>query len=188
MFMFSDDTNQFSDCSQGRNAMIIGLSVPAFTLLHVIISLIGIASGIVVVLALCGGRNLSGLTGLFLATTVLTSVTGFMFHSTNFGPPQIVGVISLIALAFALAGRYVFHTAGAWRWIYVITAVLSLYLNVFVGVVQAFDKIPSLHVLAPTGTEQPFKLSQLVVLVIFLGLGFVAVRRFHPTVGLRAAS
>jgi len=160
--------------------MIIGLSVPAFTQLHVIISLIGIASGIIVVLALCGGRMLSGLTGLFLITTVLTSVTGFMFHSTSFGPPQIVGVVSLIALAFALAGLYLFGTRGAWRWIYVVTAVLSLYLNVFVGVVQAFDKIPSLHVLAPTGTEQPFKVAQLVTLAIFLVLGVAAVRRFHP--------
>jgi hypothetical protein len=160
--------------------MIIGLTVPAFTLLHVIISLIGIASGLLVAIALCSGRTAHGWTALFLATTVATNVTGFMFHSASFGPPQIVGVISLVALAIAISALYVYHLSGPWRWIYVLTAVLSLYLNVFVAVAQAFDKIPSLHALAPTATETPFKVAQLIVLLLFVALGFQALRRYHP--------
>jgi hypothetical protein len=160
--------------------MIIGMSVHAFTVLHTVISLIGIFTGLIVLFGMLGGRALHGWTGLFLLTTVLTSVTAFMFHSASFGPPQIVGVISLVALAIAIAARYFYHSAGAWRWIYVVSAVLSLYLNVFVGVAQSFDKIPALHALAPTATETPFKVAQLIVLVLFVVLGFRAVRRFHP--------
>jgi hypothetical protein len=159
--------------------MIIGLSLANFTLLHVIISLIGIATGLIAVLGLCCGRLLSGWTALFLLTTVATSITAFMFPSTSFGPSQIVGVISLIALAIAISALYFYHVAGPWRWIYAITAVLSLYLNVFVGVVQAFDKVPVLHPLAPTGSEPPFKVAQLIVLVIFIVLAVIAVRRFR---------
>jgi hypothetical protein len=168
--------------------MIIGMSVHAFTLLHTLISLIGILTGLIVLAGLLGGRALGGWTGLFLLTTVLTSVTGFMFHSTSFGPPQIVGAVSLVALAIAISARYRYHAAGAWRWIYVITAALSLYLNCFVGVVQAFDKIPSLHVLAPTGSEAPFKVAQLALLLVFVALGFKAARRFHPGVARTAAT
>jgi hypothetical protein len=168
--------------------MIAGLSVADFTLLHVLISLMGIATGIIVVIGLIGGRVLAGSTALFLATTVATSVTGFMFHSTSFGPPQIVGVISLMALAIAISALYVYRTAGAWRWIYVVTAVLSLYLNVFVGVVQAFDKLPFLHALAPTASEPPFKAAQLFVLAIFVVLGIVALRRFRPGARTHALS
>jgi hypothetical protein len=159
--------------------MIIGMSVHAFTILHTVISLIGIFSGLIVLVAMLGGRG-SAWTGLFLLTTVLTSVTGFMFHSASFGPPQIVGVISLAVLAMAIAALYLFHSAGAWRWIYVVTALLALYLNVFVGVAQSFDKIPALHALAPTATETPFKVAQLIVLAIFLVLGFRAVKSFRP--------
>jgi hypothetical protein len=159
--------------------MIIGMSVHAFTILHTIISLVGIFSGLFVLIAMLGGRS-SAQTGLFLLSTVLTSVTGFMFHSASFGPPQIVGVISLVVLAIAIAALYLFHLAGAWRWIYAVTALLALYLNVFVGVAQSFDKIPALHALAPTATETPFKVAQLIVLVIFVVLGFRAVRRFRP--------
>jgi hypothetical protein len=159
--------------------MIIGMSVHAFTILHTVISLAGSFSGLIVLVAMLGGRS-SAQTGLFLLSTVLTSVTGFMFHSASFGPPQIVGVISLVALAIAIAALYLFHSAGAWRWIYVVTAVLALYLNVFVGVAQSFDKIPALHALAPTATETPFKIAQLIVLVIFVVLGFRAVKRFRP--------
>ena len=130
----------------------------------------------------------SGWTALFLATTVLTSVTGFMFPSASFGPPQIFGMLSLIALAIATSAFYVYHAAGPWRWIYAVTAVLSLYLNVFVGVVRSFDKIPFLHPLAPTGSEPPFKVAQLIVLLIFVALGIVAIRRFHPTASSRAVS
>jgi hypothetical protein len=159
--------------------MIIGMSVHAFTVLHTIISLIGIVSGLIWLVALLGGRD-SAWTSLFLLTTVLTSVTGFMFHSTSFGPPQIVGVISLVVLAIAIAARYLGHSAGAWRWIYVVTAVLALYLNVFVGVAQSFDKIPALHALAPTATETPFKVAQLIVLLIFVWLGLRALKSFRP--------
>jgi hypothetical protein len=159
--------------------MIIGMSVHAFTILHTIISLVGIFSGLFVLIAMLGGRS-SAQTGLFLLSTVLTSVTGFMFHSASFGPPQIVGVISLVVLAIAIAALYLFHLAGAWRWIYAVTALLALYLNVFVGVAQSFDKISALHALAPTATETPFKVAQLIVLVIFVVLGFRAVRRFRP--------
>lgn len=165
--------------------MIIGLSLASFTLLHVIISLIGIATGLVAVLGLCGGRLLTGWTALFLLTTVATSVTGFMFPSTSFGPSQIVGVVSLIALAIAISALYAYHAAGPWRWIYATTASLSLYLNVFVGVAQAFDKIAALHPLAPTGSEPAFKIAQLIVLIIFIVLTITAVRRFRPAVLIR---
>jgi hypothetical protein len=159
--------------------MIIGMSLHAFTVLHTLISLIGIVSGLIWLVALLSSRN-SAWTSLFLLTTVLTSVTGFMFHSTSFGPPQIVGAISLVVLAIAIAALYLGHLAGAWRWIYVVTAVLALYFNVFVGVAQAFDKIPALHALAPTATETPFKVAQLIVLLIFVWLGFRSLKRFHP--------
>jgi hypothetical protein len=105
-----------------------------------------------------------------------------MFPSANSGPPQIVGVMSLIASAIAISALYAYHAAGPWRWIYALTAVLSLYLNVFGGVVvQAFDKVPSLHPLASTGSEPPFKAAQLTVLLIFTALALVALRCFHPT-------
>src|SRR4051812_41461838 len=128
--------------------MILGMSTETFTLLHVIISLIGITSGVVVLLGLLGSRGLPGWTALFLVTTVLTSVTGFFFHSQSFGPPHVVGVISLVVLAVALVALYVFHLAGSWRWVYIVTAMLALYLNVFVGVVQAFQKLAFLKPLA----------------------------------------
>ena len=159
--------------------MIIGMSEHAFTVLHTIISLVGIFSGLFVLVAMLGGRT-SVQTSLFLVSTVLTSVTGFMFPSANFGPPQIVGVISLVVLAFAIAALYLGHLAGAWRWIYVVTAVLALYLNVFVGVVQTFQKVPFFHALAPTQTELPFIVAQGVVLIAFVTLGIAAARKYHP--------
>jgi len=116
---------------------------------------------------------------LFLATTVLTSVTGFLFHFTSFGPPEIVGAISLVILAIALVALYPSHLAGVWRPVYVVTAVLAFYLNVFVLVVQGFQKVGVLHALAPTGSEPPFLVAQAVVLVAFVALGYLAVRRFH---------
>jgi len=161
--------------------MILGLSFENFTLLHVVISLIGIASGIIVLFAMLGGRDIPALTALFLATTVLTSATGFLFPFTILLPSHIVGIISLVLLAAALAGLYVFRLDGAWRWIYVVGAVASLYLNVFVGVVQSFQKLSFLQPLAPTQSEPPFLIAQTAVLLIFVILGFLAVRRFHPT-------
>jgi hypothetical protein len=157
--------------------MILGMSVATFTLVHVLISLIGILSGIVVVLRMLARRGLDGWNLVFLVTTVATSVTGFMFPSKAFGPAHVVGVISLIVLAAALFALYVGHLAGAWRWIYVASAVFALYLNVFVLVVQLFDKIAFLHRFAPTGAEPPFGAAQGAVL---LALGYLAVKRF-PT-------
>jgi hypothetical protein len=160
--------------------MILGLSTSTFTTIHVIISLIGIFSGVVVVLGWLGGKQSAGWAALFLLTTVLTSVTGFFFHSASFGPPQVVGVISLVVLAAAILALYVFHLAGFWRWVYIIGATMALYLNAFVGVVQAFQKLPLLEPLAPTQSEPPFLIAQIVVLAIFVVLGFLALKRFHP--------
>src|SRR5215469_16473927 len=160
--------------------MILGLSTSAFTTLHVIISVVGIVSGVIVVLGWLKSSSSSGMTLLFLATTVLTSVTGFLFPFTAFGPAQVIGAISLVALAVAIAALYLFHLAGAWRWVYVVTATLALYLNCFVAVVQSFQKLPFLRPLAPTQSEPPFAMTQLAVLVGFVVLGVLAVIRFHP--------
>jgi hypothetical protein len=160
--------------------MILGLSVAAFTTLHVVISLIGIASGIVVLIAMLGSKVPSGWTALFLATTILTSATGFLFPATGFTPAQGVGILSLVLLAVALLALYVGHLGGAWRWIYVLTAVPSLYFNCFVAVVQAFQKIPALQALAPTQSELPFQIAQVAVLGIFAAATIVALRTFHP--------
>ena len=160
--------------------MILGMSAQAFTLLHVAISLIGILSGLVVLAAMIGGRNLAATTGLFLAATVLTSATGFLFHSAKIGPPHIVGVISLLVLAASLVALYARRLAGVWRPIYIVTAVIALYLNVFVGVVQAFGKIGFLKALAPTGSEPSFAVAQGLVLILFVVLGYLAVKRFRP--------
>jgi hypothetical protein len=160
--------------------MILGMSTASFTLFHVILSLVGIAAGIVVVFGMLAARRLDGWTALFLATTVLTSVTGFMFHSAHFGPPHVIGLLSLLLLVLAILARYSYHMAGSWRWIYVVTAVLSLYLNAFVGVVQAFQKLPLLQPLAPTGTEPPFAVAQGLVLLAFVVLTVLALKRFYP--------
>ena len=160
--------------------MIIGLSVGAFTTLHVIISLIGLAAGVVAAAAMLADKKPGLATALFLCATVLTSATGFLFHSAKIGPPHIVGAISLVVLAVACAALYGFRLKGVWRPVYVITALLALYFNAFVGVVQAFDKIAPLKALAPTGSEPPFLVAQLVVLAAFVALGFVATKRFHP--------
>jgi hypothetical protein len=123
------------------------------------------------------------LTAIFLLTTVATSVTGFMFHFASFGPPEIVGVISLVDLAAAIMALYAYKLAGSWRWIYVATALFALYLNVFVGVVQTFQKVAFFHVLAPTQTEPPFAVAQGIVLVAFIAVGIAAAKRFRPMSG-----
>jgi len=166
--------------------MVLGMSLAAFTQLHVILSLVGIATGIVVLFGMLGGKRLPGWTALFLATTVLTSATGFLFPFQQLLPSHIVGIISLVALAIALFALYVRRLAGSSRWIYVAAAVFSLYLNCFVGVVQAFLKRPLLKPLAPTQTEPPFVIAQAVVLLIFVVLGSLAVRAFRPADGARA--
>ena len=127
-----------------------------------------------------GGRKLGSWTAIFLATTVLTSATGFLFPFNKLLPSHVVGIISLVVLAIALLALYGLHLAGAWRWIYVAAAVLALYLNVFVGVVQAFQKLAFLQPFAPTQTEAPFIVAQVLVLAIFAALGVLVVRSFHP--------
>jgi hypothetical protein len=162
--------------------MTFGLSLETFTVVHVIISVIAIASGLVVVFGLIGGKRLDGLTALFLTTTVLTSVTGFMFPFEKVTPGIKLGIISLVVLVVTIVARYAFHLAGAWRTIYAVGATLALYLNVFVLVAQAFEKVPALHALAPTGSEPAFFVAQLAVLVAFLVLGTFATIRFRQVV------
>jgi hypothetical protein len=163
-----------------EGAMILGLSVAEFTILHAAISLIGILAGLVALFAMIANRRLNAVTALFLATTVLTSVTGFLFHSKMIGPPHIVGGISLVVLAIACFALYGRRMTGVWRPVYVTTAVIALYLNCFVGVVQAFDKLAVLHPLAPTGKEPPFAIAEGVTLVLFVFLGYLAVRNYRP--------
>jgi len=157
--------------------MILGLST--FTFVHTVLSLAALVAGIVVIAELFGPRALEGWTALYLATAVLTSATGFFLPSDHFGASQWVGVISLVALGLAILGRYVFHLAGAWRWIYAVGAVVGLYFLVFVGIAQAFGKVPALHALAPTQSEPPFAITQLVVLVIFVVVAIAAALKFH---------
>jgi hypothetical protein len=158
--------------------MILGLSTAAFTTLHVIISLVGIFSGLVVLLGMCNGRRLPRWTATFLLTTIATSVTGFLFHSTSFGPPHLIGALSLVILAIALLALYGKHLSDAWRWIYIVTAILALYLNALVGVVQAFQKIAFLHARAPTQKEPPFLIAQLLVLAFFVVTVVICLKSF----------
>lgn len=160
--------------------MIFGMSLATYTTLHTILSLIGIAAGLIALFGMLGGRLLKGWTWLFLFTTILTSVTGYGFPVTGVMPSHIFGAISILVLAVALYALYGKRLSGAWRWIYVVTAVFALYLNSFVGVVQAFLKIPPLQALAPMQSEPPFQIAQLATLLIFLVCGFLAIRKFHP--------
>jgi hypothetical protein len=165
--------------------MIIGLSIHAFTILHVVISLVAIASGIVVLIGMLGAHRLPGWTALFLATTVLTSVTGFMFPIHGFTPALGTGSVSLVLLVVALIALYAKHLSHAWCWIYVATAVAALYFNVLVLIVQSFQKIPALHTLAPTQSEPPFLIAQGAALIVFLVLGILAALRFRPADAVR---
>ena len=168
--------------------MILGMSTSTFTLIHVVLSLVGIFAGLMVVFGMFGSKKLDGWTALFLATTVLTSVTGFFFPFDHILPSHIVGIVSLVVLAIAILALYALRLAGPWRWIYVVSAVVALYLNVFVGVVQAFQKLPLLASLAPTQSEPPFLIAQSFVLLIFLVLGAVAVRSFRPPADVLVSS
>ncbi len=158
----------------------------SYTLVHVILSLVGIFSGLVVLYGLFTANPMNGWTLIFLVTTAATSLTGFGFPFHGITPAIIVGILSLLILAAAIAARYACHLAGSWRWIYVIAAVVALYFNVFVLVVQSFLHIPALHALAPNGSEPPFAIAQGIVLVLFLGAGILAVKKFHPPVSLGA--
>jgi hypothetical protein len=162
--------------------MVFGMSLSTFTLLHVAISLIGIAAGLVVMFGLLSSDRRPGWTELFLLTTILTSVTGFGFPFTQLLPSHILAIISLVLLAIAVVALYVGRLSGAWRWIYVVTAMTSLYLNIFVLVIQGFLKIGPLHALAPSNppSEPPFAVVQGVVFVLFLIVTIGALRRFRP--------
>jgi hypothetical protein len=160
--------------------MTLGMSTSAFTLFHVVLSLVGIVAGIVVAAAMLGSKTANGWTALFLATTVLTSVTGFLFPTDQILPSHIVGVVSLLVLIIAIAAFYGYRLARSWRWIYVVSALVALYLNVFVLVAQAFQKVAVLNALAPTQSDPGFIVAQLIVLAIFVVLGVKVVRSFHP--------
>lgn len=159
--------------------MILGMTTSTFTLVHVVLSLVGIGSGFIVIFGLLTGQRLDGWTAIFLVTTVLTSLTGFLFPFDHLLPSHKLGIISMVVLAVAILARYAFHLTGSWRRVYVISAAIALYLNVFVAVVQAFRKIPALKALAPTQKEPPFLVAQLVVMAIFVGLTILAAKRFH---------
>jgi hypothetical protein len=161
------------------NTMILSVTTSTFTLVHVLISLMGIGSGFIVVYGLLTGKRLDGWTATFLATTILTSITGFLFPVEHILPSHIVGTISLVVLAVALLARYGRHMQCSWRSIYVVCAIVALYLNVFVAVVQSFLKVPPVHALAPTQKEPPFLFAQLAVMVIFVVTGIFSVKTFR---------
>ena len=159
--------------------MVWGMTLATFTEVHVVLSLVAIAAGFVVMIGLLGGRDRGGWTALFLVTTVATSVTGFGFPVDHLLPSHVVGLVSLVLLAVVILARYGLRLRGAWRPVYVVGAALALYLNVFVGVVQAFLKVSALHALAPQQTEPPFLVAQLVVLALFIVLTVLAAKRFR---------
>lgn len=156
----------------------MSFDITTFTLLHVALSLVGIIAGLVVVGGLVAGKRLDGWTGIFLATTVLANVTGFVFPFVTFLPSHGVGILSLLVLPVVIFARYGKHLMGPWRGAYVAGAVLALYLNVFVLVAQLFLRLPALRVAAPTQQEPPFLVSQLAVLVLFVWLGRAALQGF----------
>jgi len=159
--------------------MILGMSLATFTQFHVVLSLIGIVSGIVVALAMLAAKRVPWTTAIFLITTAATDLTGFLFPMP-FDPADVIGIISLAIVLLATLAVYGGKLAGSWRWLYVASALFSLYLNCFVLVVQTFQKVPFFHALAPTQKEPPFAAVQGVVLVLFIGLGIVALRKFRP--------
>jgi hypothetical protein len=160
--------------------MVFGISLSAFTTIHVIISLIAIAAGFIAVFEMIANKPLGIWNTIFLWTTIATSVTGFGFPITGVTPGIVVGIISLVILAVALYALYAQHLGGAWRWVYVISAIVALWFNVFVLIVQAFMKIDALKTLAPTQSEPPFQLVQGAALVLFVVLAILAVRKFRP--------
>ena len=149
---------------------------------HTAISLIAILAGLIVLYGLLTVNRMPAMTLFFLVTTIATSVTGFFFHREQLLPSHIVGILSLVVLAVTVLALYTYRLRGIWRAVYVVGAVISLYLNVFVLVVQSFLKVPALHQLAPQGNEPPFAIAQGVVLLLFIVLGFLAFKRFRPVV------
>jgi hypothetical protein len=162
--------------------MVLGMNLATFTMVHVIISLIGIVSGILVMFGLLGSNRMPGMTAIFLLFTILTSATGFLFPFTKLLPSHMIGILSLVLLAIACVALYGLKLSGPWRSVYVVTAMISLYLNVFVLVIQSFLKIPVLHALAPSvpPSEPPFAVVQGLVLLFFIIVIVGAIRRFRP--------
>jgi hypothetical protein len=162
--------------------MLLGLSLSAFTTLHVVISLIAIVAGLIVMFGMLGPYHAGGLTGIFLLFTILTSVTGFMFPFNGITPGILIGILSVVLLAIACIALYGVRLAGPWRWIYAVTALASLYLNVFVLIIQSFLKISPLHAIAPGNPPSgpAFAVIQGIVLLFFVVMIIGAVRRFKP--------
>lgn len=160
--------------------MLLGLSLQTFTIIHVVISLLAIASGLVVLVGMFGSHRLPGWTAFFLIMTILTSVTGFMFPIKGFTPALGVGAFSMVLLAIALVALYRNHLSGAWRWIFVSMAIAALWVNIFVLIAQAFLKVPALNALAPNGNESPFLIAQAIGLFVFVALGALAAFKFRP--------
>jgi hypothetical protein len=161
--------------------MILGLfDLTTFTIMHVIISLVAIIAGFIVMVGMFGGQLMPGCTAMFLTLTVLTSLTGFGFPFNGVTPAHVVGVISLVVLLLAILGYYQYRLSGAWRWIYVASALAALWLNVFVLIGQAFQKVLFFKALAPTQSEPPFLVAQGAALILFVILGIQAARSFHP--------
>src|SRR6266436_3979746 len=184
-WQFSIRSRSIAPDQKGERIMILGMSLSTFVTVHVIISLIGIVAGIIVMFGLLGSNRMPGLTAIFLLFTILTSATGFLIPPLLYEkllPSHMIGILSLVLLAIACIALYGMRLAGAWRWIYAVTALLSLYFNVFVLVIQGFLKVPALHALAPG--EPPggpvFAVVQLIVLVFFVIVIIGAVRRFRP--------
>ena len=162
--------------------MILGMSLSTFTAFHVIISLIAILSGLFVMFGLLGSNRRPSLTATFLLFTILTSATGFLFPFDKLLPSHMIGIVSLLLLGIACIALYFMKLSGSWRWIYVLTAMIALYLNVFVVVIQSFLKLGPLHALAPSipPSEPPFAVAQGIVLLFFVLVIVGAVRRFRP--------
>jgi hypothetical protein len=154
--------------------------ITPFTLVHVLLSLIGILSGLIVAFGMLAAKRLEGTTVIFLATTVLTSVTGFFFPFHGITPGIVIGLLSLVALAIAIYARYSRHLASHWRATYVVTAMIALYFNCFILVVQLFEKVPALRAIDPTQSGPPFKITQLIVLVLFVVLTIATTLKFRP--------
>ena len=158
--------------------MTLDFAMPTLTALHVAISLIGIAAGFVVLTGMWNTRIPRAWTGAFLAATVATSATGFLLKPLVFDPPQVVGALSLLILAVTVPAIYHFRLQGSWRRIYIVGALLALYLNVFVAIIQTFQKLDFLHALAPKQTEPPFLIAQALAVSFFVVSGVYAWKRF----------
>src|SRR6267378_7624302 len=157
--------------------MIFGMTI--LTFVHVLLSLVGILAGFVIMFGLLSAKQLHGWTAVFIWTTVATSVTGFLFPFHKFLPSHVIGILSLLVLTVAIYALYGKHLSGGWRQAYAVNAMIALYFNVFVLIAQLFMKVPALKAMAPTQSEPPFKVAQLIVLVVFVALTIGAAKNFR---------